>query len=139
VLLTTATQTPTAAAPSRLEPPLLPGCVPPPGPDSNPLRLTWAPAPGCYRHKPLLGNSRKFVTLETSSLTKLLRYSLFGWLVADGWCWFVLREEYYWLVAGTCDFQESWTCEASESQTCDFQETWTCEASESRTCDFRES
>jgi hypothetical protein len=19
-------------------------------------------------------------------------YSLFGWLVADGWCWFVLRE-----------------------------------------------
>jgi hypothetical protein len=27
-------------------------------------------------------------------------YGLFGWLVADGWCWFVLREEYYWLVAG---------------------------------------
>jgi hypothetical protein len=27
-------------------------------------------------------------------------YSLFGWLVADGWCWFVLREEYCWLVAG---------------------------------------
>jgi hypothetical protein len=26
--------------------------------------------------------------------------SLFGWLVADGWCWFVLREEYCWLVAG---------------------------------------
>jgi hypothetical protein len=26
--------------------------------------------------------------------------SLFGWLVADGWCWFVLREEYYWLVTG---------------------------------------
>jgi hypothetical protein len=25
---------------------------------------------------------------------------MFGWLVADGWCWFVLREEYYWLVAG---------------------------------------
>jgi hypothetical protein len=25
-------------------------------------------------------------------------YSLFGWLVADGWCWFVLREEYWWLV-----------------------------------------
>jgi hypothetical protein len=23
---------------------------------------------------------------------------LFGWLVADGWCWFVLREEYWWLV-----------------------------------------
>jgi hypothetical protein len=27
--------------------------------------------------------------------------SLFGWLVADGWCWFVLREEYCWLVAGS--------------------------------------
>jgi hypothetical protein len=27
-------------------------------------------------------------------------YSLFGWLVADGWCCFVLREEYWWLVAG---------------------------------------
>jgi hypothetical protein len=27
-------------------------------------------------------------------------YSLFGWLVADGWCWFILREEYCWLVAG---------------------------------------
>jgi hypothetical protein len=28
--------------------------------------------------------------------------SLFGWLwlVADGWCWFVLRKEYCWLVAG---------------------------------------
>jgi hypothetical protein len=26
--------------------------------------------------------------------------SPFGWLVADGWCWFVLREEYCWLVVG---------------------------------------
>jgi hypothetical protein len=25
---------------------------------------------------------------------------MFGWLVADGWYWFVLREEYCWLVAG---------------------------------------
>jgi hypothetical protein len=24
--------------------------------------------------------------------------SLFGWLVADGWCWSLLREEYCWLV-----------------------------------------
>jgi hypothetical protein len=29
-------------------------------------------------------------------------FSLFGWLVADGWCWFVLREEYCWLVAAGC-------------------------------------
>jgi hypothetical protein len=27
-------------------------------------------------------------------------HSVFGWLVADGWCWFVLREEYCWLVTG---------------------------------------
>jgi hypothetical protein len=25
---------------------------------------------------------------------------MFVWLVADGWCWFVLREKYCWLVAG---------------------------------------
>jgi hypothetical protein len=25
---------------------------------------------------------------------------MFGWLVADGWYWFVLREGYCWLVAG---------------------------------------
>jgi hypothetical protein len=27
--------------------------------------------------------------------------SLFGWLVTDDWCWFVLREEYCCLVAGS--------------------------------------
>jgi hypothetical protein len=25
--------------------------------------------------------------------------SLFVWLVANSWCWFVLREKYYWLIA----------------------------------------
>jgi hypothetical protein len=25
--------------------------------------------------------------------------SPFVWLVADGWCWFVLREKYCWLIA----------------------------------------
>jgi hypothetical protein len=29
-------------------------------------------------------------------------HTLFGWLVADDWCWFVLREEYCWLVAAGC-------------------------------------
>jgi hypothetical protein len=24
---------------------------------------------------------------------------MFVWLVADGWCWFVLREKYCWLIA----------------------------------------
>jgi hypothetical protein len=27
-------------------------------------------------------------------------FGLFVWLMADGWCWFVLREKYCWLVAG---------------------------------------
>jgi hypothetical protein len=27
-------------------------------------------------------------------------HSLFVLLVADGWCWFVLREKYCWLIAG---------------------------------------
>jgi hypothetical protein len=31
---------------------------------------------------------------------KLRICSLFVWLVADGWCWFVVREKYCWLVAG---------------------------------------
>jgi hypothetical protein len=26
-------------------------------------------------------------------------FSLFVWLVTDGWCWFVLREKYCWLIA----------------------------------------
>jgi hypothetical protein len=30
---------------------------------------------------------------------KHLPFSLFGWLMADGCCWFVLRKEYCWLVA----------------------------------------
>jgi hypothetical protein len=29
----------------------------------------------------------------------ILPSGLFVWLVADGWCWFVLREKYCWLVA----------------------------------------
>jgi hypothetical protein len=33
-------------------------------------------------------------------LISLQTFSLFGWPVADVWCWFVLREEYCWLVAG---------------------------------------
>jgi hypothetical protein len=32
--------------------------------------------------------------------TKVCSISLFVWLVADGWCWFVLTEKYCWLVTG---------------------------------------
>jgi hypothetical protein len=38
--------------------------------------------------------------IHRSGALRLQTSSLFGWLVADGWCWFVLREEYCWLVAG---------------------------------------
>jgi hypothetical protein len=38
-------------------------------------------------------------TIDYPTLTGLILSSLFGWLVGDGWCWFVLREEYSWLVA----------------------------------------
>jgi hypothetical protein len=37
-----------------------------------------------------------WVTFSLSGL------SLFGWLMADDWCWFVLREEYCWLVLADC-------------------------------------
>jgi hypothetical protein len=39
-------------------------------------------------------DSRYSGTLTGTSPTS----SLFVWLVADGWCWFVLREKYCWLV-----------------------------------------
>jgi hypothetical protein len=35
-----------------------------------------------------------------SCLANCSTCSLFGWLVADRWCWFVLREKYCWLIAG---------------------------------------
>jgi hypothetical protein len=37
--------------------------------------------------------------LITASIWSLVSV---GWLVADGWCWFVLREEYCWLVLAGC-------------------------------------
>jgi hypothetical protein len=35
-------------------------------------------------------------------LSASLTTGLFGWLVADGWCWSLLREEYCWLVVAGC-------------------------------------
>jgi hypothetical protein len=47
--------------------------------------------------------SRSDRTLQTLQLDDTAAInSLFGWLVADGWCWFVLREEYCWLVLAGC-------------------------------------
>jgi hypothetical protein len=39
---------------------------------------------------------------KLSHLSPTQSHGLFGWLVADGWCWFVLREEYCWLVLAGC-------------------------------------
>jgi hypothetical protein len=35
-----------------------------------------------------------------TSATASAPQSLFAWLVADGWCWFVLRKKYCWLIVG---------------------------------------
>jgi hypothetical protein len=50
----------------------------------------------------LLGSSKLLRKWFRRFLIGLETVSLFGWLVADGWCWFVLREEYCWLVAAGC-------------------------------------
>jgi hypothetical protein len=46
----------------------------------------------------------KFFAIVVSVINTLgiifLTSGMFAWLVADGWCWFVLREKYCWLVAG---------------------------------------
>jgi hypothetical protein len=45
----------------------------------------------------LSGNwSKTWSTAETAFVGA--EFSLFVWLVADGWCWFVLTEKYCWLV-----------------------------------------
>jgi hypothetical protein len=41
-----------------------------------------------------------YVLFNFYALTFGVACSLFVWMVADGWCWFVLREKYCWLVAG---------------------------------------
>jgi hypothetical protein len=52
----------------------------------------------CTRHVCGLGASQDYSPLARSLYVDHST-SLFGWLVADGWCWFLLREEYCWLVA----------------------------------------
>jgi hypothetical protein len=51
-------------------------------------------------NKVTLTNNKLHTKIGTNK--KIRSHSLFGWLVADGWCWFVLREEYCWLVAAGC-------------------------------------
>jgi hypothetical protein len=51
-----------------------------------------------FRYVPVRKEEEQRLKLHPSTVHSVI--SLFGWLVADGWCWFVLREEYCWLVAG---------------------------------------
>jgi hypothetical protein len=59
-----------------------------------------------FVHLPHTGNSpnkkhkKAGCWCKTAFAAAVVITSLFGWLVADGWCWFVLREEYCWLVSG---------------------------------------
>jgi hypothetical protein len=44
----------------------------------------------------------RHVCVSSAQYDRYVQYSAneLVWLVADGWCWFVLREKYCWLVAG---------------------------------------
>jgi hypothetical protein len=56
-----------------------------------------------FKHSRFAAYSRNSVLCQSRTPNAHQKFgtsSLFGWLVADGWCWFVLREEYCWLVAG---------------------------------------
>jgi hypothetical protein len=48
----------------------------------------------------IVGNKACKNAVGISLWIEINQYSLFVWLVADGWCWYVLREKYCWLVAG---------------------------------------
>jgi hypothetical protein len=52
--------------------------------------------------KKSLRQGKDFYTVSCNLYICAAPRSLFGWLVAHGWCWFVLREEYCWLVAAGC-------------------------------------
>jgi hypothetical protein len=55
------------------------------------------------RTKPYFGDfdpTKSFAVGGGSMAWVDLWNGIIGWMVADGWCWFVLREEYCWLVAG---------------------------------------
>jgi hypothetical protein len=52
------------------------------------------------KNAPQVIHPANVITKRNDCVSHPPTHSLFGWLVADGWCWFVLREEYCWLVAG---------------------------------------
>jgi hypothetical protein len=53
------------------------------------------------KYYPITEHCKRITTLHDAKNAQCTDiFSLFVWLVADGWCWFVLREKYCWLVAG---------------------------------------
>jgi hypothetical protein len=65
--------------------------------------LSSSLAPSNRSHGDCRGGRRLTVFLDPlKTRSAPSTFSLFGWLVADDWCWFVLREEYCWLVAAGC-------------------------------------
>jgi hypothetical protein len=52
----------------------------------------------CARTPWIIGVERAAASPAASESSPRGSSSLFVWLVADGWCWFVLREKYWWLV-----------------------------------------
>jgi hypothetical protein len=78
--------------------------------DQEGAPTTWAKGPTRYttklaqnRWRNTLSWSHNMIHATSGARTRtkstISSSSLFVWLVADGWCWFVLREKYYWLVA----------------------------------------
>jgi hypothetical protein len=46
-----------------------------------------------------MGFFKSFAFFQKRKTTYMFSTRVFVWLVADVWCWFVLREKYCWLVA----------------------------------------
>jgi hypothetical protein len=60
------------------------------------------PAPEKHVSRTLLNSTFRGwrVFLNSQQTNYCYSLSVFVWLVADGWCWFILREKYCWLIAG---------------------------------------
>jgi hypothetical protein len=63
------------------------------------MRFAWMVQPWNYL---LLACHASNESVQLYHLSRWLEHRGKAWLVADGWCWFVLREEYCWLVLAGC-------------------------------------
>jgi hypothetical protein len=65
--------------------------------------ISWRLRPAWYlllQKKKKRGKTNTRASCQQRNKVSETTSSLFVWLVADGWCWFVVREKYCWLVAG---------------------------------------